>query len=88
VRTSIAVVNEWLGQFVAALGGIEATDITVKAAEAPRGPDIVPPAKHEPVAAASDLWRDLDIPPYLDRRKKAPADASKPGMQLPDSKSP
>jgi ParB-like chromosome segregation protein Spo0J len=54
VRTSIAIINEWIGQFVAALGGIEATDITAKAAETPRGPDVVPPAKHEPAAAASD----------------------------------
>jgi hypothetical protein len=53
VRTSIAVVNEWLGQFVLALGGIEATDITAKAAETPRGPDIVPPAKHERLLTAS-----------------------------------
>jgi ParB-like chromosome segregation protein Spo0J len=78
VRTSIAFVNEWLGQFVAALGGVEATDITAKAAETPRGPDIVPPAKHELLGAQSDIWRDLDIPPNLDRRGKAPAEKGLP----------
>ena len=74
MRVRIAEIREWLGQFLTALGRGEATDIVAKAAEGPRGPDIVPPARHEPVAAASDLWRDLDMPPYLDRRGKATAE--------------
>jgi len=78
VCDSIAVIRDWLGRFQRQ---VEATHITTKAAEGPRGPDIVPPAKHEPVAAASDLRSDLDIPQYLDRRGKAPAVASKPGME-------
>ena len=41
--------------------------------------DVVLLAKHVPVAAARDPWRDLDIPPYLDRRGKAPAE-----MRLPN----
>jgi ParB-like chromosome segregation protein Spo0J len=68
MRVRIAEIREWLGQYLTALGRGEATDIAAKAAEGPRGPDIVPPAKHEPVAAPSDLWRDLDIPALLDRR--------------------
>jgi ParB-like chromosome segregation protein Spo0J len=83
VRVGIADIRQWLGQFVTALGRVEPIDIAAKAAEGPRDPDIVPPAKYEPVAAASDLWRDLDIPTFLDRRGKAPADASKPSMEVP-----
>jgi hypothetical protein len=37
-------------------------------------------AKRERLPTASD---DLDIPVYLDRRRKAPADASEPGMEGP-----
>jgi hypothetical protein len=69
MRVRIAEIREWLGQFLTALGDGEATDI---AAKGPGGPDVVPPAKHEPLAAASDIWRDLDIPTFLDRRGKAP----------------
>jgi ParB-like chromosome segregation protein Spo0J len=83
VRLCIADIREWLSEFVTALGGVETTDITAKAAEAPRGPDIVPPAKHGLLPAAGDVWRDLDIPPHLDRRRKASADASEPGMEGP-----
>jgi len=45
VRVSLAVIREWRGQFFAALGRVEATDIAAKAAEGPRGPDVVPLAK-------------------------------------------
>jgi ParB-like nuclease domain len=75
MRVRIAEIREWLGQFLTALGDGEATDI---AAKGPRGLDVVPPAKQEPVAAASDLWRDLDIPTFLDRRGKAPAEKGLP----------
>jgi ParB family chromosome partitioning protein len=70
VHVCITDIRKWLGQFVMALDRVEATDITGKAAEGPRSPDIVPPAK---LPAASDIWRDLDIPAVLDRRGKAPA---------------
>jgi hypothetical protein len=83
VRVSIAVIRDWLGQLVAGLGRVEATDIATKTAEHPQSPDIVPPAKHEPAAAASDLWRDLDIPPILDRRGKARSNAGNPGEEVP-----
>jgi ParB-like chromosome segregation protein Spo0J len=73
VHVCITDIREWLGQFVMALDRVEATDMAAKAAEGPRGPDIVRPAKHEPLPAASDIWRDLDIPAVLDRRGKAPA---------------
>jgi hypothetical protein len=73
VHVRITDIREWLGQFLIALDRVETTDIAAKAAEGPRGPDIVPPAKHEPLPAASDIWRDLDIPAVLDRRGKAPA---------------
>jgi ParB-like chromosome segregation protein Spo0J len=86
VRVSIAVIREWRGEFFAALGRVEATDIAAKAAEGPRGPDVVPLVKHVPVAAARDPWRDLDIPPFLDRRKKAPPDVSKLSMEVPAPK--
>jgi hypothetical protein len=75
VCDSIAVIRDWLGRFQRQ---VEATPITTKAAEGPRGPDIVPPAKHEPVAAASDPWEHLGIPPWLARREKASAEAIKP----------
>jgi ParB-like chromosome segregation protein Spo0J len=78
VRVSIAVIKEWLGQLVAGLGRVEATDIATKAAKHPRSS--IPPAKHEPVAAASDLWRDLDIPTYL-RRGQARFNASNPSTE-------
>ena len=54
VRVSVAVIREWRRQFFAALGRVEATDIAAKAAEGPRGPDVVPLAKHVPVVAARD----------------------------------
>jgi hypothetical protein len=79
VHVSIAVIREWLGEFVTALA---ATDITAKAPEALRGPDIVPPAKHE-LLAARDNSDGLDIPPYLDARVTAAGDTSKPGMEVP-----
>jgi hypothetical protein len=78
VRVSIAIIREWLGQLVAGLGRAEATDIATKAGH-PRSPDVVPPAIHQPVAAASDPWRDLGIPPFLDRAR--PND-SNPGKEV------
>jgi hypothetical protein len=88
VRTSIAVINEWLGQFVAALGGIEATEITAKAAEAPRGPDIVPPAKHEPVAAASHPLARPRRPSKSRPKKKGARRRQRARHGAPESKSP
>jgi ParB-like chromosome segregation protein Spo0J len=73
LHVRITQLREWIGQFLMALDRVEATDMAANAAEGPRGPDIVPPAKHEPLPAASDIWRDLDIPAVLDRRGKAPA---------------
>jgi hypothetical protein len=82
VRASIAVVNEWLGQLATALGGFDATDVTAKAAEALRGPDIVPPTKHE-LLAASNNSDGLDIPLFL--RVTAAADVSKPRIEVPSA---
>ena len=65
VRTSIADIREWLRQFFGALVRIESPHV----------------AKHEPLAAASDICPD--IPPFLDRRRMAPADASEPGVEGP-----
>jgi hypothetical protein len=76
LRICITDIREWLGKFDTTLGRAEAT-------KGPRGSDLVPPAKHEPLPAAGDLWCDLDIPPSLDRRGKAPADASKPSVEVP-----
>jgi ParB-like chromosome segregation protein Spo0J len=53
MRVRIAEIKEWLGQYLTLLGRGEATDFAAKAAEGPRGPDVVPSAK--PVASASDL---------------------------------
>jgi ParB-like chromosome segregation protein Spo0J len=83
VRVCIADIREWLGQFVTTLGRVEAAEFAAKAAEGPRHPDIVPPAKDEPVATESDLCRYPDIPAFLDRRGKAAADVSKPSMEVP-----
>jgi ParB-like chromosome segregation protein Spo0J len=82
MRVRIAEINEWLGQFLTALGRGEVTDIATNAAEGSRGPDIVPPAKHEPLPAAGEIWCDLDIPASLDRRGKGPADVSKPSTEV------
>jgi ParB-like chromosome segregation protein Spo0J len=82
VRVRIADIREWLGQFVTALDRVEAAEIAT-AAERPRHPDIVPPAKHEPVAAESDLCRYPDLPAFLDRRGKVADDVSKPSMEVP-----
>jgi ParB-like chromosome segregation protein Spo0J len=82
VRVSIVVIREWLGQLAAGLGRVEATDIAPKAAEHALSADIVPPAKHEPVAAASDRWRDLGIPTFL-RREQARSNATNPGNEVP-----
>ncbi len=54
VRVSVAVIREWRRQFFAALGRVEATDIAAKAAEGPRGPDVVPLAERVPVVVARD----------------------------------
>jgi hypothetical protein len=88
IRGSAARIYEWLDRFAVAIDRVDGAKAANRCQESPLGSGNVPPAKHKPVAAASDLWRDLDIPPYLDRRKKAPADPSKPGMELPESKSP
>jgi hypothetical protein len=77
VRVCIAEIRGWLDQFLTAQG------ISRQRKVFRHGPDSVSPAKHEPVAAASDLWRDLDIPTFLDRRGKGPADASKPSTEVP-----
>jgi ParB-like chromosome segregation protein Spo0J len=73
VRGCISDISDWLGRFVTAMGCVEADGSAAKVTESPRGPDIVPPARCKPVAATSDLWRDLDFPAFLDRRRKAPA---------------
>jgi hypothetical protein len=65
VRVCIADIREWLRQFFGALVRIESPHV----------------AKHEPLAAASDICPD--IPAFLDRRTKAPTDTSAPGMEVP-----
>jgi ParB-like chromosome segregation protein Spo0J len=65
VRVCIADIREWLSQLFRALVRIESPHV----------------AKHEPLAAASDICPD--IPPFLDRRIMAPADASEPGVEGP-----
>jgi hypothetical protein len=75
MSVSITVISKWLGRFQRQF---EAT----KAAERPRGPEIVPSAKHGPVAAESDRWADLDIPACLDRRRMRPQTSSKPAWSF------
>ena len=88
VHISTAVIREWLGQLVAALGGIEATNITAKAAETPRGPDIVPPAKHEPAAAASDPLARPRRSSKSRPKKKSARRRQRARHGAPESKSP
>jgi len=82
MRGCISDIREWLGRFVTAMGRFEADGIAAKVAESPRGPDIVSPARCKPVAAANDLWRDLELPSFLDRRRKAPAKEAENADQI------
>jgi hypothetical protein len=79
LRSSIAIINEWLSRFARALDDLEATNVVLNAAEAKQAPDIVTRAKHEPLPAGLDLWSDLDIPPFLDRRPRLGIPPTVPG---------
>ena len=82
VRGCISDICDWLGRFVTAMDCVEADGMAAKVAESPRRPGIVAPSRCQPVAAASDLWRDIDLPPFLDRRRKAPAEENENADQI------
>jgi hypothetical protein len=81
VRDSIKIIISWLSDFVTALDDVETIDAALASAKTKQGPDIVPPAEHQLLPAARDIWSDLDIPSFLDRRVSA--DTSKRRTDVP-----